>query len=121
CGAVNVLIPLVPDANNLSDPSGMTTSASPPFPFQPVATVEVPEVFPAVETRVSKIEVGVAPRFQITCRTPSAVRARPSWTPGCVGPLTRSQAGPCVAVESAVAPAPATPAAQSATTIGKSM
>ena len=56
----------------------MTTSASPPFPFQPVATVEVPTAFPAGDSRVSKIDVGESPRFQITCSTPSAVRASPS-------------------------------------------
>ena len=65
--------------------------ASPPLPSKPVATVEVPIALPVGESRVSKIEVGVAPRFQITWRTPSAVRARPSWTPGWVGPLILDQ------------------------------
>ena len=50
-GAVKVLMPPVPGANSRSDLSGMTTSASPPFPFQPVATVEVPAAFPAGDSR----------------------------------------------------------------------
>src|SRR6188472_2273463 len=67
-GAVKVLMPPVPGANSRSDLSGMATSASPPFPFQPVATVEVPACPPAGEMRVSKIDVPVLPRFQTTCR-----------------------------------------------------
>ena len=90
-GAVKVLMPPTPGAKRRSVPSGITSSASPPFPCQPVATDDVPIARPAGEKRVSKIDVVWAPRFQITCSTPSAVRARPSCDPGCVGPLIRFQ------------------------------
>src|SRR5581483_1832125 len=88
----------------------MTRRASPWFPSQPFATVEVPAGWPAGDRRVSKIEVGVAPRFQTTCRTPSDVRARPSWFPGWVGPLIRLHAAPAGAAR----PAPAASAAATA-------
>ena len=88
-GAVKVLMPPVPGANSRSVLSGMTTSARPLFPFQPVATVDVPTAFPAGDSRVSEIDVDELPRFQITCSTPSAVRASPSWLPAWVGPLIR--------------------------------
>ena len=103
-GAVNVLMPPSPTANSCSVRSRMTTSASPLFPFHPLATVDVPTVFPADESRVSKIDVGVAPRFQITWSTPSAVRASPSCAPGAVGPLIRFH-GVDVAAEPAAAAA----------------
>src|SRR6266487_3297181 len=90
-GAVKVWMPAVPAANSRSVPSGIVSRARPPLPFQPVATVDVPDGLPAAENRVSRIDVDVAPRFQITCRTPSPVRARPSCAPGAVGPLTRVQ------------------------------
>ena len=60
----------------------MESNPRPPFPSKPVATVEVPNAFPAADKRVSKIEVGVAPRFQIAWSTPSPVRASPSWDAG---------------------------------------
>src|SRR5204863_209882 len=68
-GAVKVWMPAVPAANSRSVPSGIVSRARPPLPFQPVATVDVPDGLPAEENRVSKIDVDVAPRFQITCRT----------------------------------------------------
>ena len=80
--AVNVLIPPTPGVNSRSVPSGMTTTARPPLPCQPAATAEVPAALPVGEKRVSKIDVFELPRFQITCSTPSFVRARPSCAPG---------------------------------------
>ena len=77
-GAVNVVIPPTPGVNSRSVPSGMTTTARPPLPGQPAATGEVPAGLPAGVKRLSKIEVFAAPRFQITCSTPSFVRASPS-------------------------------------------
>src|SRR3954449_8347038 len=51
--AVNVLMPnalepacVAPAANSLSEPSGIVSSARPPLPSQPVATVDVPIVLP---------------------------------------------------------------------------
>ena len=98
-GAVNVLMPnafdpacVAPAAKSRRVPFGIVTSARPPFPSQPVATVDVPIVLPLGAMRVSEIEVPDTPRFEIAWRTPSFVRASPSSTPGWVGPLIRSQA-----------------------------
>src|SRR5579884_1775180 len=111
-GAVSVMIPywlepacVAPDAKRRRLPSGIRRSARPSFPSQPVATVEVPTVAPAGEIRVSKIDVFRAPRFQITCSTPSVPRASPSCTPGSVGPLIRDQPGTAAARACAAAAA----------------
>jgi hypothetical protein len=99
----------------------MTTSASPPLLAQPLATDDVPSAPPAAENRVSKIDVFVGPRFQITWSTPSAVRARPSWTPGCAGPLTRFQAVDLAAEPAAAPSAAAATAAASKIKRGRCM
>src|SRR5689334_21635789 len=68
----------------------MVSRASPSLPFQLLATVVAGLSLFAAESLVSRIVVGVAPRFQMMWSTPSAVRARPSCTPGWVGPLMRA-------------------------------
>jgi hypothetical protein len=87
------------------------------FPCHPVATVEVPAAFPAGESRVSKIDVGELPRFQITCSTPSALRASPSWLPAWVGPLIRVQAEPVLVARPAAAATATAASAVTATAI----
>src|SRR5580765_4988562 len=92
----------------------MTTRPRPPFPSQPFATVEVPTGFPAADRRVSKIDVAELPRFQITCSTPSPVRASPSCAPAWEGPLIRDHAEPAPAAWLAPAATAATAATATA-------
>src|SRR5262245_15212950 len=115
-GAVNVLIPfagepglIAPAAKRRRLRSGATSSARPPLPSNPVATVEVPVDRPAGERRVPMDEVGETPWFQITWSTPSPVRPSPSCSPGWVEPLILAQevragpAGPAAAAVTAPA------------------
>src|SRR5438128_2029063 len=65
---------VAPAANRRSVRSGITSSASPPFPSQPLATVDVPIALPAGERRVACLDDVRAPAAAGGAGEPAAAR-----------------------------------------------